>query len=64
MEVASVLIPSLEGLTQTEVRSMIYDHILRFAQSIPPPEDERNIVAVVDATNNSISFLEDHPMNA
>ncbi|XP_069149560.1 uncharacterized protein [Solanum lycopersicum] len=64
MEVASVLIPSLEGLTQTEVRSMIYDHILRFAQSIPPPEDERNIVAVVDATNNSISFFEAHPINA
>ncbi|XP_015158916.1 E3 ubiquitin-protein ligase RNF13-like [Solanum tuberosum] len=64
MEVASVLIPSLEGLTQTEVRSMIYTHILRFTRSIPPSEDERNIVAVVDATNNSISFLEDRPINA
>ncbi|WMV15126.1 hypothetical protein MTR67_008511 [Solanum verrucosum] len=64
MEVASVLIPSLGGLTQTEVRSMIYNHILRFVRSIPPPEDERNIVTVVDATNNSISFLEGHPINA
>ncbi|KAG5621595.1 hypothetical protein H5410_006813 [Solanum commersonii] len=63
MEVASVLIPSLEGLTQTEVRSMIYTHILRFTRSIPPSEDERNIVAVVDATNNSIFFLEDRPIN-
>ncbi|XP_049385258.1 uncharacterized protein LOC125849255 [Solanum stenotomum] len=64
MKVASVLIPSLGGLTQTEVRSMIYTHILRFTQSIPPSEDERNIVAVVDVTNNSISFLEDRPINA
>ncbi|KAH0717433.1 hypothetical protein KY285_013464 [Solanum tuberosum] len=64
MEVASVLIPSLEGLTHTEIRSMIYTHILRFTRSIPPSEDERNIVAVVDTTNNSISFLEDRPINA
>ncbi|KAK4710484.1 hypothetical protein R3W88_004997 [Solanum pinnatisectum] len=63
MEVASVLVPSFEGLTQTEVRSMIYNHILRFALSIPPPEDECNIVVVVDATNNSISFLEGRAIN-
>uniref|UniRef100_M1BI00 RING-type E3 ubiquitin transferase n=1 Tax=Solanum tuberosum TaxID=4113 RepID=M1BI00_SOLTU len=64
MEVASELIPSLEGLAPIEARSMIFIHILRFAISILPLEDVRNIVTVVDTTNNSIPFFEGNPINA
>ncbi|KAK6777508.1 hypothetical protein RDI58_024225 [Solanum bulbocastanum] len=43
---------------------MIFTHILRFSISTLPFEDVRNIVAVVDTANNSISFFEGHPINA
>ncbi|XP_055803504.1 uncharacterized protein LOC129872572 [Solanum dulcamara] len=65
MEVRSeYLLPSLQGLTLDEARSLILPHILRFITSTPEPEHTRNIVVLVDATNNIISFLEDRPINA
>ncbi|KAG5580135.1 hypothetical protein H5410_050762 [Solanum commersonii] len=43
---------------------MIFTHILQFSISILPLEDVRNIVTVVDTTNNSIPFFEGNPINA
>ncbi|KAK4727012.1 hypothetical protein R3W88_031929 [Solanum pinnatisectum] len=41
---------------------MIFTHILQFTISIPS-KDVHNIVAMVEATNNSISFLKGRPID-
>ncbi|KAH0696137.1 hypothetical protein KY290_013504 [Solanum tuberosum] len=65
MEVTSELFPSVvEGLTPTEARAMILPYIFRFTISNSRHEFVRTVVVLVNAINNSISFIQVRPINA
>lgn len=57
------ILSSLEGITPIEAESVVLPLILQFSTSAPSPEHARDIVVLLNHTNNSIYFLEGRPIN-